>query len=59
MMIGPSILSKIMKTLEQLGIRKDNKYRFQYNKYISFSISLIMYYISLQISKRIYMKREF
>jgi hypothetical protein len=58
--IGPNLLVKALKTLDQrklleilahIDLDKINLYLL--------GISLIIYYLSLQISKKIYVKKEF
>lgn len=60
MMLAPSLLVKFLKTLDQRGLLEKlmNIALQNINLYL-LVISLVIYYISLQISKRIYMKREF
>ncbi|HSH36473.1 ABC-2 transporter permease [Schnuerera sp.] len=59
-LIGPSIISKFMKKLEAIG-QLEKIMSININKLNIYLLvfSLIMFYISLQISKKIYLKREF
>ena len=60
MVIGPSIISKFIKKLEAIG-KLEKIISININKLNIYLLvfSLIMFYISLQVSKKIYLKREF
>lgn len=57
---GPNILVKIIEGLETRGLldKIANLNLKQINLY-TLMFSIVIYYISLQISKHIYLKREF
>lgn len=60
LMIGPSMLGKGLKALDERGLL-DRLMKIDLNTINLYLlvISIVIYYISLQISKRIYMRREF
>ncbi|GFN35480.1 ABC-2 transporter permease [Tepidimicrobium xylanilyticum] len=60
MVIGPSIISKSIKKMVETGhLEKVLTIDINRLNIYLLLISLIMFYISLQMSKRIYLKREF
>ncbi|GMG97443.1 ABC-2 transporter permease [Tepidimicrobium xylanilyticum] len=60
MVIGPSIISKSIKKMAEMGhLEKILTIDINRLNIYLLLISLIMFYISLQISKGIYLKREF
>lgn len=60
LMIGPSMLGKGLKALDERGLL-DRLMKIDLNTINLYLlvISIVIYYISLQISKRIYLRREF
>lgn len=60
LMIGPAMIGKGFKALDQRGLldKMMNIDLNTINLYL-FGITIVIYYISLQISKGIYMRREF
>lgn len=60
LMLGPALIGRLFKALDAWGLlgKLMNMDLDKINLYI-LGIILVIYYISLQISKKIYMKREF
>lgn len=60
LMLGPALIGRLFKALDAWGLlgKLMNMDLEKINLYI-LGIILVIYYISLQISKKIYMKREF
>jgi len=60
MMMGPALLGKLFKFLDKKGllVKLMNVNLDKINLYL-LGITIVIYYVSLQISKKIYMKREF
>lgn len=59
-MVGPAILGKSMKVLESAGyLEKVMSMDINTINIYFLGVSIIIYYLSMQVSERIYMKREF